>query len=557
MDYTKSIPNVPAMLSRKKSSTLFVACGILFMIMLPLLHKSSPIYQSNLPSKGPGANPRHYGKFKKTEAEISIGPKVMDADYYPMDLASYLSDISYSQFHHENYTDLTCSDIRHHGIVHVTEKKELPLNIASIRDQLINSGFNDVVTSGDNTGLTDEEIVKKKWFRFVGGSVWLKEHNVHLLVSRVFYSREGSMIRAAANFMAVQIYDKDWKELIGHQLTIKNYETGEDQPMVFPTFFDFPFFYSLTYRYYGPEDPRIILRETHDGREEPIIIFNMYTQAYNIFKVEDFKLFRAIHILYPFANNKLLLLQIEGTVPEEKEKNWVPFFDKDSRSCQWSRGFIYFIYSFSPLEILECSLDYGICQRSFTGDSSFGDTGDMRGGTDLLPIPKEVPQPEGTQSWIGFARSHLDDCGCADRQYRPNLMILSKQGDEFYLQLISGSLDFNIDVLSWEGPGHPSCFGIRNVLIPNSLSYWDVVSRDSEGKYEDFLGLTLSEADQNVIIVHIRGLLNYIMDIQVAHNLAEIVSYTPSEMHYRTFKSVSCAVDDALKYCKAYGETHS
>ena len=167
-----------------------------------------------------------------------------------------------------------------------------------------------------------------------------------------------------------------------------------------------------------------------------------------------------------------------------------------------SQNTMKFVYSFEPLEVLECSIYSGFCsilQKSEKEDYNY--FGDLRGGTQLIQLPifssQLIPDslssifklPENRKVYVGWARTHLNDCGCGDSMYRPNFILLIEDYtivDKKYsyrISDISGYFDFNAEIVPWypdetKGivPGiSGECLG-RNVLTPNSIAYWEIES---------------------------------------------------------------------------------
>lgn len=443
----------------------------------------------------------------------------------------------------------------------------------------------------------------KQWFRFGGSSVWLSHFKVHYMVSRVLYSPQGIANKAYVSFLYVQLFDQDWKELPkGTNLTIPfekltsiNWMNldGSMTPIQgdaqvgykrveFPQILPIPIDYSMKTEnekyYYGPEDPRIILRENPLGFEEPLIVFNM----------KELKIIKRIMFLYLPFSNKLNMLKKRTDKYAKIEKNWTPFISPNQKS----QNKLNFIYSIVPLEVLVCEIDTAVCdflQKPKKKKKNY--VGALRGGTQLVPLPLDkfppgvrdlLHIPANRNVFLGWARAHLNKCGCGESMYRPNMMILiedhNEETDKYYYKLgdVSEYLDFGAYVPPWVSPkidpklgqlieARPlPCEG-RNVLIPNSIAYWDIESVTRDGKIHknidqltsldsvsinDYMGVTLSAADQDVSIIHLRGLLNYIIKLPslfdestVVHNRDEF-NIRGSDWNYK------CAMKASKEYCK-------
>ncbi|KAI5970408.1 hypothetical protein CANMA_000571 [Candida margitis] len=443
----------------------------------------------------------------------------------------------------------------------------------------------------------------KQWFRFGGSSVWLSQFKVHYMVSRVLYSPSGIANKAYVSFLYVQLFDQDWNELPkGTNLTIPfehpnptnwiNLDgsvttmQGDSQlryrKTEFPQILPIPIDYSMQTEnekyYYGPEDPRIILRENTLGFEEPLIVFNM----------KELNLIKRIMFLYLPFSNKLSLLKKRAAKYAKIEKNWTPFMSPNQKL----QNKLNFIYSIVPLEVLVCEIDTAVCdflQKPKKKNLNY--VGELRGGTQLVPLPLNKFPPAVRESlnipvnrnvFLGWARAHLNKCGCGESMYRPNMLLLiedyNEETDKYFYKLgdVSGYLDFGAFVPPWVSPKiNPQsgqlieikpkpCEG-RNVLIPNSIAYWEIESIDRDGKrrktfdhltsldsvtINDYMGVTLSAADQDVSIVHLRGLLNYVIKLPslfdestVVHN-REKFNIRGSDWNYK------CAMRASKEYCK-------
>lgn len=360
------------------------------------------------------------------------------------------------------------------------------------------------------------------WFKFSGSSIWLKDEKVHLMVSRVVYSpriRNDPII----SFLILQIYNPDLIEIKNKRLMYNNilkndldkikidYRNTKDESLLdiisikFPKIIEIDNLVINTEKPKGPEDPRIILKESNKDITDydPIIIFNMLDGTST--SKEDDELNRSIFYISPlqkpkdssytpikFYSNDLKFNKIE--------KNWTPFFDNLSNSN--SNNLIHFIYNSNPLVILDCNLQNGECTEGFKDDSkssitdSIEEQFQLRGGTQLISISKSIlisylklindnnklikdknilnlkNLPKDFQIWVGFLKSHINNCGCGSNIYRPNLILLMKSNNIYNYQLISDSLDFGIDVLSWNLESTNCEEGLSNILTPNSIAFW-------------------------------------------------------------------------------------
>ncbi|GEQ70015.1 hypothetical protein JCM33374_g3691 [Metschnikowia sp. JCM 33374] len=161
--------------------------------------------------------------------------------------------------------------------------------------------------------------------------------------------------------------------------------------------------------------------------------------------------------------------------------------------------------------------------------------GPLRGGTPMVnlnTIIREHTQmplkdliPQGREIWVGFARAHFVECGCGKDFYRPNLVVIvkdpasnedAKHHDMYRISHISSFTSLDVEAISWD-PLRPLdlCVG-TNAIIPNGISEWTAHNFKSTGKawkVDDMLTLSLSVSDCTIDVVHVKGLLNTLMNL--------------------------------------------
>ncbi|CAK9437950.1 uncharacterized protein LODBEIA_P23280 [Lodderomyces beijingensis] len=431
---------------------------------------------------------------------------------------------------------------------------------------------------------------QEQWLRFGGASVWLPQFNVHYMVSRVLFSPSGIANKAYVSFLYVQIFDQKWQELpVGTQLSIPYAERKEmhqinidgslmsyenspeldfkilEFPHILPIRLDYAMEVANGKYYYGPEDPRVILHTNQLGFQEPLIAFNM----------KDLQLTKRTMFIYlPFSNH-LTVLKKRNEPYANIEKNWTPFVSP-SHGPQSNQ--VNFIYTLVPLSVLSCEIDTGICDFLQKGEKKdFDYVGPLRGGTQLVTLPldklpptvkQQIKIPENRQVFLGWARAHLNKCGCGESMYRPNMIVFiedyDREHDRFYYKIadVSSSFDFGAFVPPWitgkkKIAASDHCQG-RNVLIPNSIAYWEVDAfNENEAQqppvtFTDYMGVTLSAADSDVSIVHLRGLLNYLVKMPSLFDADTVVSSADKFNIRGSDWNNKCAMDASKKYCKDY-----
>ncbi|KAG0654549.1 hypothetical protein C6P45_003349 [Maudiozyma exigua] len=497
---------------------------------------------------------------------------------------------------------VTCQDLSYNGTIeHAVINPILSDDLMSIRRELLKykGWLTKEVKDDKDKDKTEEEIIQKQWFRFGGSSVWLESEQCFLVFTRILYSRIALKVQPHISLIRAQAFDKDWNEIIGKkipyididlpdnmdseiekldiELNIEDcskystntveFETCNIQQakttlkkkkrkehivskyyVTYPTTFDFHFDAHGDLK--GPEDPHIILRKT-ETTEEPVIIFNMHDDIDSKRRMFSYMPHRKI--------DPMMKLKIEGRKMRDSEKNWTPFFHpSDQAQSVLSRGSIYFIYSFSPLDIIKCSLNDGFCEVVFDQQtlaiSDSNTFGGMRGGTQFIPLPPQIPNVENKNIWVGFPKLHIDKCGCGDKFYRPMLDVLIESNGIYHQELIVPAMDLDIEVLSWDAKS-TDCEG-KNVLNPNSITHWDIAHQDPiSNQFEDYMTLTLSESDSFTKIVTLKGILNYVLGIYRVKNMKE--DFFPSEESNDIVgKTLTCLVDVAKEHCSIYGKMH-
>lgn len=501
-----------------------------------------------------------------------------------------------------DYANLVkCSDLEYkNSLEFFISPYKFEIDFKTFRKQLINSNSQNAgeYKIPDEDGMEEKDIIAKRWFAFGTAAVWLETENCYVAYTRLLYAGKRDKISPHASAIIGQAFDKNWNELqdkriyfrdvnipmeiekeikrlksqldkgscaeikqnkLEYELCIAdvNNKTAKIKGQIdeilgkysikYPTVLDIPYVKNSE-DLMGPEDPHVILKKDYQG-EEPVIIFNMDTLKG-----------RRVHAFMPHRkHDNLIDFDIDNTKLRKHEKNWTPFFYPGiEESSNAAVGVIHFIYDFNPLEIIRCSLLTGHCSYVFeasTVNMKREGSSIFRGGTQFVPLPDVLPQVKGKNMWLGFPKSHASDCGCGKAMYRPNLSLLVEQDGVFHLDFITPNVDFNEEVLSWNLKDS-SCEGF-NVLSPSSISNWFVVSQDPETLlYEDYLELTISEADAISKRVTIRGVLNYVLGIFNNNRIKETFEINDQSSAIIT-KTKECASDEVVRECEAYGKKHS
>ncbi|KAI5963139.1 uncharacterized protein KGF55_002931 [Candida pseudojiufengensis] len=431
--------------------------------------------------------------------------------------------------------------------------------------------------------LKEDTLNEEHFYKFAGTSVWLEKYGVHLMVSRFLFTQTSRKADPQISLLYSQLYNENWEEIFNIDLILPVVdENGERkyENLNFPRFMPIPFYHNskkTAKRWYGPEDTRLLLSKNEYGDEEPIVIFNAFHRQVIPISSESssskndkklptkFGFYRSMFMGYLFRYqrgkknvdggekkysktiyNKVVELKIKDKKREKTEKNWTPFINPSDRNINNLNGgdeFIYIVYQWDHLKILKCELSNpGVvsnCEYHFQEDNTKSKIGPVRGGTELIPIKtKNSSKNKLKQIWIGFLRAHLNKCGCGKAMYRPNFIILIEKNGQFKLSHLSSSISFNIQVDGWKYAHIQCAKKDPNVLIPNGISMYEPNS--------DYLSLTLSTADKDDKLIHVKGLKKI---IEKSLNLkwdGNLHTTQPS-------KQIECVLDHSIEFCKQYG----
>ncbi|KAK6465644.1 hypothetical protein DFJ63DRAFT_333062 [Scheffersomyces coipomensis] len=474
-----------------------------------------------------------------------------------------------------------------------------------------------------------DHTIEKHWYRLAGTSVWLEQYGVHFMISRIIYTPSGIKNKPVISLMYAQLFDEKWQEINNVELIIPTNNPDLEninssginfKNLKFPQILPTPFYHDsevIHEKYYGPEDPRILLAKNKLGYEEPVIIYNSWhrkiahtqqqdksnDRTYNV----DFNYYRSMYICWPwqFQRGKINVeelpnhqykLNLYNRISELKkievdraylQKNWTPFTSYYDRVKYGYDKYIYFIYKWEDIQVLkcklsnindiytsDCKLDYSLNKKD-NGDS----IGSLRGGSQLINLNQLLDDykyqssnmnlkvildniPQGREIWVGFARAHLRDCGCGHDFYRPNLVTIIKDDNNKYkISHMSPFISLDVPVGAFDDVSNTDCkSGEPNVFIPNGIGSWSLNSYDTNNKhnknigFDDYLTMIYSIADNSVDIIHIKGLLKAILTNQDAKLTFESSSSKRSGFNNDNIK---CALEDSHKFCAAYGLDHA
>lgn len=382
----------------------------------------------------------------------------------------------------------------------------------------------------------------------------------------------------------------------------------------YPDFLPIPIFHNVNKqdnRFYGPEDPRTILVKNPKGFEEPLVVFNEFHRK-SIKRTWDeqqseltlsIRNYRSMFMGWPWQfqrgkvnvdgvpsrkfDDKLYTRVVElkrHNIPRKKiQKNWSPFISSHDRQIYQHDKYIYFVYMWSDLEILKCDLSdvsgmTSRCEYDYRLNKNLPDdkpVGQLRGGTQLISINElfnsgrhKFPQlnsvlrniPKTREMWIGFSRAHLKNCGCGQDIYRPNMVIITKDENKYKISHITSFVSMDIPVIGWDlnKPNEVCIDGQPNVLIPNGISSWSFKKDENNQDLGavDYLTMSFSLADYTVGIIHLRGLLNDLFELDKKPSYSNHKLFQSLSLHSVGYNNdnVNCALQLSIQFCKEYGQ---
>jgi beta-1,2-mannosyltransferase len=339
-----------------------------------------------------------------------------------------------------------------------------------------------------------------------------------------------------------------------------------------------------------------LLTKNPQGFEEPLMVFN--AQHRKIVQTEQtnendfgikFKQYRSMFVAWPwqFQRGKKITeelssdsrtdLQMYTRIVElgrkdisrrKLEKNWTPFIRFSDRQQFQHDRYLYFVYRWKNIEVLKCPLSntgdpsISLCEYEYRMDDGMdknSPVGELRGGTQMINVndllysySDSIPEAKklyesikDRQTWVGFARAHLKNCGCGSAMYRPNFVVMTHHLGKFSISSVSSFLSLNIPLLNWNEDGG-LCDG-ASVLIPNGIANWAVGGKDDI--VDDILTLAYSVSDKTVEVIDIKGILKTISETVSSQ------SKTNEEDFIVSNDQIDCAMEASKEFCRIYGET--
>lgn len=284
------------------------------------------VYQAEYPILGEYGTDKS-GEISKPKAPIfPVHDELFQqSNLIPLSIRTYGDPFKYIKASDITEDDLTeakmCPKLKYEAKIEVSRQKFLDVPFQKIESAL--SKYPDINHLVEKAyGFHKSKFPKEtQWLRFAGSSVWLNEYEVHLMVLRIYNSPSGIPNKGYVSFLYVQLYDRNWNELPPTTLSVP-YQQDTLRTVVepdgtirhevidtelsyrdveYPSILPIPFDRELQSDgdwYYGPEDPRMILRRNPMGFDEPLIVFNMKSLRL---------LERVMHLYLPFSTHFTVL----------------------------------------------------------------------------------------------------------------------------------------------------------------------------------------------------------------------------------------------------------
>lgn len=492
------------------------------------------------------------------------------------------------------------SNTREFGDVEVDERESLPLNLHGLLSNFLRDakleGYAKEIAPILDAHLAVELQTNSTdlfWYRFSGNAVWLKDHKVHMLVSRLILAEKRDRQSPTLSLTMAQLFDDNWKEIEDATLIFPTGKQSDPEApvftkdgktfssMSFPCILPIPFThdYGKTSKYFGTEDPRTFLIKNPDGYEEPAVVFN------SLHMDGEGKEFRSMFLALPFQlqrgkasdpacknswYSKTKEIRQEGDRPKVC-KNWTPMVSEKLREKHsGADSEIYFVTRLDNLRILRCDVySDKDCVTEYEHEGKFGD---LRGGTTFISLNALLKEkvsekitellPSNREVFVGLMRAHLKSCGCGGDFYRPNLVTIvseeTSEGRDFHIAQVSSSVSLGVTMDPWDLTYEGNLCGKINPLIPNGIGTWDfstIENIENQWSTDDTLTLFISIMDKSVERIDIKGLLQAILrDYAIFYGPGDESSGDKLEWSFNQV-NVACAMEASRKYCAAYGES--
>lgn len=419
-----------------------------------------------------------------------------------------------------------------------------------------------------------KDFIEPFWYRQSGSSVWLKDHNVHYVVSQLIFTTAARKTDPLVSLTLAQVFDANWNELKNVRLIFPtNSVDGQTAPVFtigsqsftlqhFPSILPIPFYHDYGKKNghkFGPEDPKVMLVKNPDGYEEPLISFSaehVKSEKKEDSKDKETNQYRSMFFTLPFQLQKgkgnlkrnkkaddiwfakTKEVYVKGDKRQSDTRGWTPMLTSFGKSGldEYDES-VLFVALLDPLKIVRCNL-YSTDESCYKVFNAGGSASGLISGTPFMNVKTLInsqhPEfterifPPGREVFVGIANSGLTDCGCGLSFHRPSIVAITKDQASYYdhkrkeertkyyykISHVSSALDLGVQVGADLKNPKEICQDI-NSLVPVGIGAWTIHGfNESLGAWnvDDTLSLGFSVLGNSVDQVSIKGVLNSVLN---------------------------------------------
>ncbi|KAK6460294.1 hypothetical protein DFJ63DRAFT_331908 [Scheffersomyces coipomensis] len=205
-------------------------------------------------------------------------------------------------------------------------------------------------------------------------------------------------------------------------------------------------------------------------------------------------------------------------------------------------------------------------KRENTFTSNIGLDESITKSTQLLPIPKHLlPHNKLTKDklyWFGIISSKFENCNhCLTEIIRPKVILISydTKSKQYKLDYISSYNDFNVNPSPWTWTDEKqkmSCQDGLSYVTPNSIVWWNFKNdgTNDQNSIIDYLGLTITESNQNNKFIVLKGWLKHLNKILTVSSKSLPPPILDND--YNDQVLMDCSVQHSNEYCKLAAERY-
>lgn len=419
------------------------------------------------------------------------------------------------------------------------------------------------------------DLMEPFWFRQSGSSVWLKDYNVHFVVSQLIFTTTARKTDPLVSLTLAQIFDEDWNELKDVRLVIPTGDVDNESAPVFkigsqsfsllrfPLILPVPFYHDYgknNGNHFGTEDPKVLLVKNPGGYEEPMIVFNAHHIMSEKKKDSDDReqvSYRSMFFSLPFQLqkgkgdvrrnrkadhiwfSKTQEVHVQGEQRQQESRDWTPMLTSfGSSGLDEYDDTILFVTLLEPLRIVRCDL-YSGNERCYNVFHAEGLPSALHGGTPFINVKSLVSSqyPEltkriflpGREVFVGIANNRLEKCGCGSSFDRPSIVAITKDQASYYdhkkkedrtkfyyrVSHVSSSLDLGVELAASDVKNKEAICENINSIIPVGIGSWNIHNlSESRGIWnvDDTLTLGISVFGNTVDQISVKGVLNAVFN---------------------------------------------